>query len=165
MVVWSLPTRSILIHSEMGLLWHFVSLDDAQSARRRQILDRYGQIAQLSALIPLLAFPIISAIRLAFRRAKAFVGTVEKEHQSPQVSRFPKHLKNPSNAWWSRLQWALDEQVVEGWGTRREWLIAGLWTVWLLVLAMKDTGDGMSIVQEYFVYFEKHILSFEGLNH
>jgi hypothetical protein len=127
----------------MGLLWHFVSLDDAQSARRRQLLDSYGQIAQISALIPLLALPITSGLRLAFRRAKAFTRIAKKEHQSPQVSKFPNHFKSPLNAWWSRLQWALDEQIVEEWGTRREWLIAGLWTVWLLVLAMKDTGDGM----------------------
>ena len=127
----------------MGLLWHFVALDDAQSARRRQLLDSYGRVAQFSGLFLLLAFPAFSAFRLAIKRVRWFLGPVEKEHQSPLVSTFPKHLKKPSNAWWGRVRWALDEQVVEGWGTRLEWLIASLWALWLLVLATKDTGDGM----------------------
>ena len=130
----------------MGLFWHFVTLNAEQSARRRLLLDRYGQIAQLSALIPLLALPTLLALRLASKKISTFVGPVEKEHQSPQVSRFPKTFKQPSNAWWGRLQWALDEEVVEGWGTSREWLIGGSWMLWLLVLIVKDTGDGMSIV-------------------
>ena len=128
----------------MGLFWRFVTLDTAQSARRRELLDIYGQVAQFSALIPLLAFPTILALRLILKKVEGFVGPAEKEHQSPQVLRFPKTFKNPSSNWWGRVQWALDEEVLDGWGARREWLVGGLWTLWLLVLAVKDTGDGMS---------------------
>ena len=134
--------QTILSDAEMGLLWHFATLDAAQSDRRRELLDSYGQVAQLSALIPLLAFPTTFLIRFATQKVKRFRGPAEKEHQSPQVSRFPKTFKYSSNAWWGRLQWELDEEVFEGWGTRKLWLVGGLWTLWLLVLAIKDTGDG-----------------------
>ena len=132
----------------MGLLWHFVSIDAAQTASRRELLDRYGQIAQFSALFPLLAFPIYFALNNIVKKFKSYIVPPQKEHQSPQVSRFPRKFKSPSSNWLSRVQWALDEQVIEKWGTRRQWLVAGLWTLWLLVLATKDTGDGMSKVYD-----------------
>ena len=43
----------------------------------------------------------------------------------------------------ARLSWALDDEVVEGWGTGMEWLVGGVWMMWLGLLAVKDTGDGM----------------------
>ena len=43
---------------------------------------------------------------------------------------------------WPRLRWALDEELVEGWGTRGQCLAAVVWASWLVVLAVKDTGDG-----------------------
>ena len=128
----------------MGLFWHFVALNPAQTSHRRELLDRYGQVAQISALIPLLAFPAYRALYNAVKRFKTDVdGPAQKERQSPQVSGFPTKFDNASGNWRGRVQWALDEDVAEGWGTRRQWGIAGLWTLWLLLLAMNETGDGM----------------------
>ena len=134
----------------MGLGYHFVSLNQAQTERRRQLLDNYGQFAQISALvIPLLAFQASFAVRFLVRKLRSS-GKV-KEHQSPRVSDFPKPVAVSSSSYWSRLRWTLDEQIVQGWGTRLEWVIGAVWTTWLLLLVVKDTGDGASISKFDFV--------------
>ncbi|MCJ1465419.1 Ferric reductase like transmembrane component [Pseudocyphellaria aurata] len=127
----------------MGLLYSFVSLDQAQLARRRRLLDNYGQFAQISGLIiPLLGFQLFFAVRFVFRKVwKSNHGQKRKERQSPRVSSFPKSVTEPSNSAWARFRWALDEQVYPEWGTRQEWLVGALWTMWLLLLVVKDTGD------------------------
>lgn len=128
----------------MGFLYGFVSLDQAQLARRRQLLDNYGQFAQISGLIiPLLAFQISFAVRFVLKKIQnSKHGQRMKEHQSPRVSAFPKSIAKPSDFYWARFRWALDEPMFVGWGTRREWLFGALWTMWLLLLVVKDTGDG-----------------------
>lgn len=66
-----------------------------------------------------------------------------KGHQSPVVA--VSTQRNGETFWgWARLRWALDEELVEGWGTRGQWLTAGVWASWLVLLAVKDTGDGES---------------------
>lgn len=128
----------------MGLAYHFVSLDQVQTARRRELLDNYGQFAQISALvIPLLAFQGSFAIRFLVRILRK--SRKVKEHQSPRISEFPKPSTVLPSSYGSRLRWALDEPIVQGWGTRLEWLIGAIWTVWLLLLVVQDTGDGALI--------------------
>lgn len=129
----------------MGLPYHFVSLDDAQTAHRRHLLDSYGQFAQLSALVPLVVFGWFFTLRSALMQLQeSRTRSARKERQSPQVSSFPKRSDTVSSGnLWGRFDWALGDQVIDGWGTRREWIFAGLWTAWLLVLVFKDTGDGM----------------------
>lgn len=126
----------------MGFAYHFVALNGEQELRRRHSLDRYGQFAQLSILL----FPLIYQMSLTFPLlVKRLSGQRRyqpvKQHQSPIVSRFEPQATLPTNLW-ARVRWTLDDEFVEGWGTRQEWLIATLWTGWLLVLAVKDTGDG-----------------------
>lgn len=128
----------------MGYPYHFVSLDDEQNARRRHMLDSHGQLAQLSILLVPLFYQLCYGIRLLVTRRKHSGYQPVKEHQSPVVSRFANPaLKPSSNNVWARLRWAMDEEFVEGWGTRQQWFFAGIWALWLLVLAIKDTGDGM----------------------
>lgn len=130
----------------MGLFYSFVSLDGDQLKRRRELLDRYGQIAQLSALAPLLLVYVSFLIRsLASRYNLSFFRRSQKAHQSPRVSTFRQSTAGAWKIKWRRFNWALDDEVLhgwDGWGTRREWAIAGLWALWLLVLVVKDTGDG-----------------------
>ena len=130
----------------MGFLYSFVSPDAQQLERRRQLLDRYGQIAQLSALVPLLAVYISFFLRSFLNRyAVPFFGRGQKAHQSPRVSTFRASTAGSWKVKWRRLNWALDDEVLQGWagwGTRREWVIAGVWALWLLVLVVKDTADG-----------------------
>ena len=131
----------------MGFLYSFVKLDAQQSSRRRQLLDRYGQIAQLSALVPLLVISVSYLSRFIIRRyARFLLGSSNKEHQSPRVSTFRRSTAGSWKLRWRRFCWALDDELMDGWdgwGTRREWAIACLWALWLLLLVVKDTGDGM----------------------
>lgn len=135
----------------MGLFtYHFVSSNQDQLQRRRELLDGYGQFAQLSALVPL--FTIILLRVFLFLEEKyrfSNLGKSRKEHASPVVSRFADTVaaankRERSEVLWGRVQWWLDDEVVSGWGTWREWVVGGSWAVWLMVLAMRDTGDGMS---------------------
>lgn len=127
----------------MGFLYHFVRLDTAQEAHRRQLLDSYGQFAQISALIPLLSFQLIFVIRFLQRKWKEYGGRKSiKVHQSPRLSVFPKHNRLTTFSFAARVRWALGEEVARNWGTRLEWLIGAGWTIWLILLTVRDTGDG-----------------------
>ena len=131
----------------MGLFYSFVSPDAQQLERRRQLLDRYGQIAQLSALVPLLLIYISFFLRYLLNRyAISFFGRGQKAHQSPRVSTFRAPTAGSWKVKWRRFNWALDDEVLrgwDGWGTRREWAFAGGWTLWLLLLVFKDTTNGV----------------------
>ena len=129
----------------MGFLYHFVRLDPAQEAHRRQLLDNHGQFAQISALIPLLYFQLIFATRFLLRKWNGYGRKPVKVHQSPRLSVSPKLNQLTNSSFAARLRWALDEEISRDWGTRLEWLIGAVWTVWLLFLTVKDTGDGACI--------------------
>lgn len=66
-----------------------------------------------------------------------------KGHQSPTVPG-SKGGKGERVWGWGRVRWALDEEVIEGWGRKGVWLVAGVWGSWLVLLAVRDTGDGES---------------------
>lgn len=127
----------------MDYPYHFVSLDEDQTQRRRHLLNSYGHFAQLSVLLLPLIYQLSLAIRLIIGRFQLLSSRKGlKDHQSPVVSRFKKPDASTSKASARKLSWFLDGEIVQGWGTRQEWLIAGLWTMWLLILVIKDTGDG-----------------------
>ena len=125
--------------------YHFVNVSDEQAARRRQLLDSYGQFAQISILLLPLLYQLFHGIKLLSTMLQRH-GKYEsvKQHQSPVVSKFGDDVGSAGGNRWAKFKWALGEEVVEGWGTRQEWLIAGTWAAWLGVLAMRDTGDGKS---------------------
>lgn len=126
----------------MGFPYHFVSLTDEQTSRRRQLLDGYGQFAQLSVLLVPLLYQLCLGMRLLISRVWPFKPSqAVKEHQSPVISRFKQPAAGYSTNVLARVRWFLDEEALEGWETRQEWLITGLWAVWLLVLVFRDTGD------------------------
>lgn len=141
----------------MGLIYSFSSLDAQQLTHRRQLLDRYGQIAQLSALLPLVVIHASLLLRSIVDKYACFIlGSSQKERQSPRVSTFRHSTAGAWKVKWRRLNWALDNEVLNGWdgyGTRREWVIAGLWALWLLLLVAKDTGDGKCESYYYYVTF------------
>lgn len=124
--------------------YHFVALNDDQTARRRHLLDGYAQFAQLSILLVPLIFYLSRGIQLLLSKLSRQHGLQgAKEHGSPVVAKFNRPAASSSRNVLARLRWALEDEVVEGWGTRQEWLVAGMWAMWLLLLAVKDTGDGM----------------------
>ena len=159
----------------MAFGYHFPANTPAQSSRRRQLLDAYGQFAQLSAIVlPSFLFLFFSLVRFLskniwLRRGDGYAALQssrshhprKKLRQSPRVATFADHevahnaaaelrgnrskdksLSASVRNWWARFRWALDEPVAPGWGTWREWSVAALWTAWLLMLVVKNTGDG-----------------------
>ena len=126
----------------MGFPYHFVDLNNEQNLRRRQLLDGYGQFAQLSILLLPLIYQLCLGLRLLISRISPFKhAQAVKEHQSPVVSGFKQPARGNFTKILARIRWFLDEEVLVGWNTRQEWLIAALWTMWLLVLVFRDTGD------------------------
>ncbi|KAI4247406.1 MAG: hypothetical protein LQ352_006162 [Teloschistes flavicans] len=129
----------------MSFQYSFVSLDEAQLQRRRHLLDTYGQIAQLSALIPLLAWQLpllVQSVRNRLTLSQKSDRT--KAHASPVVSRFANDAGKTNGrrvTRWARFKWFLDGEVAQGWGTWRVVLIAALWATWLSILAIRNTGD------------------------
>lgn len=173
----------------MALSYHFPSNTPAQSARRRQLLDAYGQFAQLSAIIlPLFLFLIFFAAQFLFKtlskrrgngysilqpspsptprkklresprvahfRASEVVAVLSEEGERKSIRRKPSSL---IARLWTHFRWAVNGPVVPGWGTGRQWSVAALWTAWLLLLIVKDTGDGAFGV---FFWLDFGILSF-----
>ncbi len=140
----------------MPLPYAFISLDESQLQRRRHLLDFYGQTAQLSAFLVLLAFqlPFVLGFLLPSGSSPQQPG---KEHASPIVSRFPEQSTDANHdrvPVWRRLSWFLDQHLRleangSSWGTWRVLLITSIWTIWLSVLAVRDTGDGMSIASPF----------------
>lgn len=132
----------------MRFLYSFTSLDEAQLQQRRHTLDIYGQFAQVSILFPLICYHLPSLFRFLRTKFRLFLSPRKtKEHASPFVSSFDESSLAPqqiSKSSWPRVRWLLDEEILPGWGTWRVLLIATLWTIWLFLLAIRDTGDGMS---------------------
>ena len=145
----------------MPLPYGFISLDESQLQRRRHLLDFYGQTAQLSAFLVLLAFQLPFVLRFLLPSGSS-PQTPGKEHASPVVSRFRDQSTDANYdrvPVWRRLNWFLDQHlrwaaVGLSWGTWRVLLITSIWTIWLSVLAVKDTGDGMSRASPFLLSFQ-----------
>ncbi|KAG8534105.1 uncharacterized protein KY384_000949 [Bacidia gigantensis] len=126
----------------MGFPYHFIDLDDEQLQRRRNLLDNYGQFAQLSILSLPLLYQLSRGIKLLGSRLSR-----RRDYQPLKEQRSPvpfnrQHERATVSIWsWRRLKWWLDTELAPGWETRKEWLFAILWMAWLLFLVTKDTGD------------------------
>lgn len=122
-----------------------MSLDEDQVRLRRQILNRYAGLAQLSAFLPVLLFLAWRLASWAFRAVEAKKGAYNAIPESPlrKVRR-----QGPLGAWESRfrhLQWWLGDDVVflgRTWGQRDEWVFGLGWGFWMVVLTVTGTGDG-----------------------
>ncbi|KAI4117611.1 MAG: hypothetical protein LQ341_007657, partial [Variospora aurantia] len=126
----------------MRLPYTFTSPDETQLQRRRYLLDTYGQVAQISALIPLLAYQLHRSLRILKRKLNTIRSVSRaKEHASPVTSNFGRQLAESQTSSWDRLTWFLDQEVLLGWGTWRVLLVAAFWTMWLFVLAVSGTED------------------------
>lgn len=126
--------------------YQFVDLDKAQKRARRHALDRYAFVAQLSTLVPVALFLIYRLTRWTIRRVKASIHRAyDAVPASPGQKRRRLSVVGSMNANARKFFWWLgDDFVFSGWnmGPRDE-IIAGLvWTAWLLVLSVVDTGNG-----------------------
>lgn len=163
--------------------WRFVDLDAAQKHARRETIDHYGRIAHLSTILPVLAGAAYQLGRWALvtyrRRGHGHGGTgasssssssshrregiYEAVPGSPALKHRHQHqtgdvvgsLRRTARRW----AWWLGGDVVfldghsNTWGQRDQWVFGTAWMVWLLVLSILDTGDGMSVLLLCFCSF------------
>ncbi|KAI1812190.1 ferric reductase like transmembrane component [Poronia punctata] len=160
----------------MSWPYQFIDLDDEQKQERRHTLDRYGLIAQLSVLVPIGLVLLYRLIKWTLAKAsgsRSGRGTYSAVPGSPTL----KHRRlKPTGSWKTRgrkLAWWLgDDFVVFGWnlGSRDTVIGGAIWTVWLLVLCVLETGDdylhltkrfGIVAVSQFPV---QYIMSFKFLN-
>ena len=134
----------------MGWPYHFVDLTDQQKHRRRELLDWYGALAQVSALIPLLLIQVYFGAAWLSRKWR------HKDGLEAPSSPHAKHSRSASKfsttsiqgtvrriLWWSGDPLdVLDVHL----GTNGEVLAAVGWTAWLLVLSFLQTGDGTVVL-------------------
>ncbi|KAH6847313.1 ferric reductase NAD binding domain-containing protein [Chaetomium sp. MPI-CAGE-AT-0009] len=123
--------------------YHFIDLSTAEKQVRRQTLDKYALYAQLSVLVPV---AVLLIIRLWKQTPKA--GASEGDYAAVPSSPVLKERRNSNAGTWSsrsrRLQWWLGEDVVlAGWvlGQRDQWVVGLVWTAWLLLLSVLETGE------------------------
>ncbi|RDW73786.1 hypothetical protein BP5796_07228 [Coleophoma crateriformis] len=125
----------------MAWPYHFVELTDVQKHERRVLLDRYGAYAQLSALVPILAFQLYRLASWVYserQRAKIAYSAIPG---SPRAKEARNSTMGAFLQQWRSAMWWLGGDVAEGWGTRGRWIAGASWTVWLLFLSIHKTGD------------------------
>lgn len=117
----------------MAWPYQFVDLTDAQKLERRQLLDKYANIAQISALVPLLVIQVYFVLwHLTHDKTDG-----KKEHHGDRVGIVQKL--------WRKFSWWCGEPIQIGSlhsGSRGETLMAVGWLSWLLFLCFPETGDG-----------------------
>ncbi|CAK3883352.1 related to ferric reductase [Lecanosticta acicola] len=126
-------------------MYRFADLTHEQKLQRRELLDWYGFVAQLSVLVPLAATQVYIILSLLRRKWS--------QRDSTQVPSSPyakaQQLEQQFNvsglaATWRKFSWWCGDAVsISGvyLGTRGEVIGAGIWTLWLLLLSFLDTGD------------------------
>lgn len=156
-------------------MYHFVSLDQDQVHQRRQLLDAYATIAQLSALVPLLVIQASFLARALHRGLVAggvssyFSLSSNRRTPIPQdedaaedngdgtpSSPYLKHeqtsgkgrrrsLQTRLTVAWRKAAWWCGEEVVFAECSRGQLLAAGVWGAWLVFLSFVQTGEGERI--------------------
>lgn len=126
--------------------YHLVDLSPEQRHERRIIIDRYGVYAQLSVLVPILAYRLYRLATWVYAARQR-----QKDAQYDAVPSSPrlKHAKLArTHGLISGLRsvlWWMEGEVAEGWGERGHWIAGGAWMSWLLFLCVHNTGDGKCI--------------------
>lgn len=132
-----------------ALGYYFETLDDKQKHQRREYLDWYGFVAQWSVLVIFVLFQV-----------SFFLAWTVKSGLKYEQPKSPSFTKSPSGklGWLKKLQalstkfkWWTNKDIIRGWnwGSRAEWIGAGVWTTWLLYLCTANTGNGMHNTLRY----------------
>jgi hypothetical protein len=130
----------------MGWPYHLLDLTHEQKHERRLLLDRYGVYAQLSALIPILAYQLYRLgvwVCSERKRSKASYSAIPS---SPILKRSRASTAGNSARKWRSTVWWLEGELAAGWPSRGQFIAAGVWTSWLLFLCVHKTGEGMCFV-------------------
>lgn len=129
-------------------MWHFLDLNHDQKLERRRLLDLYGALAQVSALIPL---AILQVYFLAIWLRQKWLRTYDTDAMpsSPHLKKQQLDaFKGPSASFKSfrdKAIWWMGD-TFDIWGsrvTKGEVVAGAVWTVWLIFLSCVQTQGGM----------------------
>ncbi|THZ27431.1 hypothetical protein D6C89_03207 [Aureobasidium pullulans] len=136
-------------------MWHFLDLSQDQKLERRRLLDLYGSLAQVSALIPLAILQIYFFIGWLQRRWARRNGG-DDIPSSPQLKKqrsdaLPGSVTRSKETWRKVFWWMGD--TIDIWGSRvkKGEIVAGVvWTAWLLFLSCVQTqGDYLHLTKRF----------------
>ncbi|KAI2631186.1 ferric reductase like transmembrane component [Xylaria nigripes] len=158
----------------MGWPYQFLNLDTAQLEARRHKLDRYGLIAQLSALVPVALFLLYRLVAWGVARV---TGSARGSYAAVPSSPVSKQERSSLVGSWAtrarRVAWWFGDDVVllgRNWGPRDQ-IIAGVgWGIWLFVLCVVDTGNDYIHLSRRFTIVAvsqfpvQYLLSLKSLN-
>lgn len=141
--------------------YHFQDLTTEQKAQRRDLLDWYGLIAQLSVLVPLLALQLYF---FAIWTKERWENVNELETpSSPYAKARGEGTSKDTLSFMRRIQsgfsrfvwWSGDSVDVLGYhlGAKGDVLFAACWACWLLFLCFPQTGEGKSVLLYFIVHF------------
>lgn len=126
----------------MAWPYHFVDLSDTQKLERRVLLDRYGIYAQLSAFIPVMAYQLFRLGRWVYSERRRTDVDYAAVPTSPGLKKSRHSHLSPLARQWRKVSWWFGEDLIRGWGTRGDWLVAVCYATWLGFLSFRETGDG-----------------------
>ncbi|KAH0404722.1 hypothetical protein KCU89_g842, partial [Aureobasidium melanogenum] len=136
-------------------MWHFLDLNHDQKLERRRLLDLYGALAQVSALLPLaflqLYFLVIWLQRRWLRKHDA-----DAIPSSPHLKKQQSDAFNESAAGFQSFRnkaiWWMGD-TFDIWGSRvtNGEIVAGVvWTAWLIFLSCIQTqGDYLHLTKRF----------------
>lgn len=128
-------------------MYRFVDLTSEQKHQRRERLDWYGLLAQLSVLVPLLAVQIYFLASWV-RRNLAQSNGLDQTPSSPHTKKIRDEqyfdTKQFARRWRTVVWWCGDSIHLAGvsLGTKGELLGGFSWMAWLTILSFLQTGDG-----------------------
>lgn len=127
----------------------FPSLTHEDKLLRRQSLDLYACIAHYSALAPAILYLVYRIFRRVASQIKPGQSSEQGRYAAVPPSPIVKAQRLDSSGrlavQWRKIVWWLGDDVYFGrshWGQRDEWVLGAAWTIWLLVLCVKGTGNG-----------------------
>ncbi|KAK3990979.1 putative ferric reductase transmembrane component [Cladorrhinum sp. PSN332] len=153
--------------------YQFLDLTEAEKIVRREALWKYGLIAQLSDLVPVVLILLFRLGKLVSESGNSRSGEYTTIPSSPVL----KRQRSEGSGKWAlfirKAKWWLGEDVVAFntvLGQRDQWLVGTVWASWLLFLSFLETGEdylhltkrlGLIAVSQYPL---QYLLSLKSLN-
>ncbi|KAM7221882.1 Ferric/cupric reductase transmembrane component 2 [Rhypophila decipiens] len=146
----------------------FQDLSPADKQVRRQELDRYAEIAQLSVFLPL-------ALGILHRIVTSWTSKPRSDTYSVIPNYPPAKPQRPGelSARLRKLSWWLGEDFIAfgaSWGQRDQWIVGVSWGLWLLLLCVLDTHrDYLHVTKRFGIiaasqYPIQYLLALKSLN-
>jgi ferredoxin-NADP reductase len=128
-------------------MWHFLDLNHEQKLERRRLLDLYGSLAQVSAVIPLALLQLYFVATWLQRRWLRKSGA-DAIPSSPHLKKQQSDALNGPmvkfRCFWQQAMWWMGD-TIDIFGSRMgkgEILSSLIWTAWLIFLSCVQTQGG-----------------------